>query len=463
LSSPIIWIIYPVAFSIFLWILRKYTVFVKISAVVFCGSLLLTGLLLPINTFINLGSFSFEISDELFILGRRLVLGNNDQQAILFFFGLATFWFAGTLAIEINEHFVPISLSIVALFISAIAVEPFLYASLLIEICVLMIIPVILWDRKSVEQGVILFLVFQTLAMPLILLAGWSSSGFEANPTDQTLLQQTVILFGLGFAILLAIFPFHSWLPVFVRQNHPYITGFILTLQPILVLFLALDFLNAFVWLRNYPQLFEGIRLIGLMIILISGFLAAFTQDMGRMFAYAVMLENGFAVLALSFGNLIGLNILVLSFIPRVIGLSVWALSLSVLKYMPETGFTPLIGSIRNHPVASLALILAGLSISGLPILPTFPIRLMVFENIIRLSLNNAIMIFIGTVGFLVGILRMIRLLVVSTENQWHIGENWVQILFLIGGIGMMLIFGLYPKLSYPILLPILSAFEYLP
>ena len=262
---------------------------------------------------------------------------------------------------------------------------------------------------------------------------------------------------------MLAIFPFHSWLPVFVRQNHPYITGFILTLQPILVLFLALDFLNAFVWLRNYPQLFEGIRLVGLMIILISGFLAAFTQDIGRMFAYAVMLENGFAILALSFGNQIGFNILVLSFIPRVIGLSVWALSLSVLKFIPETGFAPLIGSIRNHPIASLALILAGLSISGLPILPTFPIRLMVFENIIRLSFNNAIMIFIGTVGFLVGILRMIRLLVVSTENQWHIGENWVQILFLIGGIGLMLIFGLYPKLSYPILLPILSAFEYLP
>ncbi len=463
MSSPIIWIIYPVIFSIFLWILRQYTVFVKISAVVFCGSLLLTGLLLPINTFFNIGSFSFEISDELLILGRRLVLDDNDHQAILFFYGLATFWFAGTIIIEINEHFVPIALAIVALFISAIAVEPFLYASILIEICVLMIIPIILWDRKTVEQGVLLFLVFQTLAMPLILLAGWSSSGFEANPTDQTLLQQTVILFGLGFAIMLAIFPFHSWLPVFVRQNHPYITGFFLTLQPILVIFLALDFLNAFVWLRNFPQLFEGIRLIGIMTVVISGFLAAFTQDMGRMFGYGVMLENGFAILALSLGNQIGLNILVLSFIPRVIGLSVWALSLSVLKYIPDTGFAPLIGSIRNHPVASFALILAGLSISGLPILPAFPIHLMVIENIIRLSLNQAILIFIGAVGFLIGILRMIRLLVVSNKNEWHFGENWSQILFLIGGIGMMLIFGLYPKLYFPILLPILSGFEYLP
>lgn len=463
MSSPLIWIIYPLIFSLFLWVLRRYEVFVKIFASFFCVSLFLTGLLLPINEYINIGSFPLQISEELSFLGRRFVLGVGDRPAILFFYGLAAFYFIGTLTIPVNQNFVPIAMGMLALYVGAIAVEPFLYAALLIEVCVLLVIPIILWDRKIAEQGVLLYLVFQTLAMPLILLAGWSSVAVEANPADQNFLRQTVVLLGLGFGILLAVLPFHSWMPLFTRQNHPYISGFILTLQPIIVFFLALDFLNAYVWLRSFPQLFDGIRLVAIMMIIFAGIMAALVQDIGRMIAYALMLENGFALLSLSFDNPIGLNAFILSLVPRVVGLAVWALALSVLKYSPEKGSRDLQGAIRNYPVASLSLILSGLSFSGLPLLAGFPIRLIIFENLSRLSITQSVLVFAGILGFLVGVLQMIRLLIVSDETEWHIKEKWPQTAILLGGMVMLILFGVYPKIYFSFMLPILQAFAYLP
>jgi len=90
----------------------------------------------------------------------------------------------GSLVITVEE-----SLAILgtALLTAALGVEPFLYAAVLIHIAVLASIPILSPEGKKPRTGILRYLILQTLALPLILLAGWLLSGIEALPSDSPL------------------------------------------------------------------------------------------------------------------------------------------------------------------------------------------------------------------------------------------------------------------------------------
>jgi NADH-quinone oxidoreductase subunit N len=289
MSAPLIWVVLPLIAGMGFWLLRERPGRMILIAVGFCMALAAAAAFVPIGTPVSLGPLSFRIDPALAFAGRRLVLYQGDRPLLAFLYLICAFWFAGSYAVRSTRLLIPFGLGIVGMLVAALAVEPFLYAALLVETAVLLAVPLLAPPGGSLGQGVLRFVIFQTLAMPFILLAGWALAGVEANPSNETLLLLATVFLGLGFAFWLAIFPFYTWIPLLSAQTFPYVAGFVFLVFPTTNIMLGLSFLDSFGWLRSLPGLFTVIGQVGALMVFTSGVWASFQKDLARLFGYAIM------------------------------------------------------------------------------------------------------------------------------------------------------------------------------
>lgn len=459
MSAPVLWIGLPLAAAVGLFFARKREHLVIVLAGILCFLLAAIALLVPIASLVQIGPLSFEIPDTLTILGRRLVLENGSRTLLALIYTTAGFWLLGSGVARTNRLFVPFSLLMVALLVAVAAVEPFLYAALLVEMAVLVSIPMLAPPGRPFGQGVLRYLIFQTLALPFILLAGWSLASIEANPSNQALYLQAEVFLGLGLAFWLAVFPFYTWIPLLLEQSHPYIAGFVVTMLSTVILHFMLNYLDTFAWLRTSQLFYTGLELIGAIMVGTAGVWAAFQRNLSRLMGYAVILETGFALVAVSLGIGAQLNIYAQMFLPRIVGLATWALALSILQRQPGfRGFSNIEGLLRRAPLAGAISLVAYFSLGGLPLLAGFPVRLVLMETLASQSPLAAFWLLAGNLGYLIGGLRALALMAQGDE-PYQISETRTQVVMLIGGALLLVIIGLLPGLFLPGLNELLATF----
>jgi NADH-quinone oxidoreductase subunit N len=447
MTAPFLWIILPLILAGVLWPVRNYRIVMLLGgALVFL--LATTAWLLPIETAMTLGSISIKLGSSIEILGRRLVLTSSDQPFLALIYGSFFFWLIASLAVKINHHLILLGLAITALLVASIAVDPFLYAALLIEMAVLLAIPFLAPGGQKPGKGLLRFLIFQTLGMPFILFSGWLLAGIEANPGNLAMILQAAILLGMGFAFLLAIFPFYTWIPLLAEEAPPFAVGFILWMFPTTVIVFGLGFIDRYTWLRVSPDLTLLFDVVGILMVATGGLLAAFQQHLGRIMGYAAIMETGFSLLSLALSEKIGLNIFYLLFVPRVLSLIVWSLALTICRQkVPSLAFNDVKGIGRSEPLAASSLVLANLSIAGIPLLAGFPIRQALWGEISRQSLPMVIWIFLGSLCLFIAAIRTLIVLASAPEGTpWSTQETWMQRIFM--GIGWLafVLLGLFPQ-----------------
>jgi NADH-quinone oxidoreductase subunit N len=471
MSAPFIWVVVPMLAGMGFWLIRERQSLVVLLATIFGLVLALAAFLLPFGQLVQVGPWSFSIDPTLAFAGRRLLLQNGDRPVLIFFYLVCAFWFAGALAANANRLLIPFGYGIVALLVAALAVEPFLYAALLIEMAVLLAVPLIaspalrfpgrppdetLAENLPMSRGLLRFLIFQTLAMPFILLAGWALETFESNPVRTELALLAAIFLGLGFSFWLAVFPFYSWVLLLAEQNAPYPVGFLLLVLPAADLLLGLNFLASYNWLHATPPFLQTIRVMGVIMIGTAGLLSAFQTNLLRLFGYAVVIEIGFSLLAISLYNPIGGNLFSSMFLPRLIGLGIWTLALSILlPAVSSARFSDVVGLAARYPFACAGLGVAGLSLAGLPLLGGFPIRQVLLEELARQSLIVSLVALLGTVGMLFGAFRSLAVLARNMPFPIAYHESRIQISLLVLGIVGLLVIGILPPVFLPLLFPL--------
>jgi NADH-quinone oxidoreductase subunit N len=460
-SAALLWIVFPLAVAPLLWLVRRRTGLMVMLATGLCLALAGLAWAIPIGKALRLGPLLVELEPALSIAGRRLIIGDADRPLLIFFYAIGAFWFAGNSAAGGHRLLAPFGLGIITLLVAALAVEPILYSALLIEMAVLLAIPILAPPgEKPSGRGLLRYVIFQTLAMPFILLAGWALAGVEANPADSNLVGLSGMFLGLGFAFWLAVFPFYTWAPMLSAETDPYPVGFLFLLLPTAVLLLGLDFINAYGWLRNSPQLYLVLRLAGALMVVTAGVWAAFQRDLGRLFGYAVIVETGFSLLALSLNSDLGAEMFTMLFLPRVIALGLWSLSASVfLRRRRNLSFQNMQDVAEELPAAAAGASVAFLSLAGLPLLATFPIRIVMLQEIAVQSPLTAVWVLMGMVGLLFSGFRLLSVLTGGFFRVRHFGETRIQIVLIASGMLALLLVGLFPRLFLPILANLLQSF----
>ena len=463
MSAPLIWVVFPLGVSVGLWFLNRQRAWTAAIATVVSALLGLLALVLPIDQSIRAGRNLIQIRSTLNLLGRRLVLDQADMTFLVLVFSIGMLWFIGGWIIRAHAYFAPLGLAVLSLLVAAYAVQPFLYAALVLEVVVLLCVPLLLPPGWKAKNGVMRFLIFQTLAMPFILLAGWASSGVEANPANEALTLQAVVLLGLGFAFLLASFPFYTWLPQMASEADPFSAGFVLSFLPTIALVLFMEFLDNYVWLVDYPLLSTAVRLVGIVMVVTSGLWAAFEKNLRRMFGYAVIFENGLSLLAISLMRDAGYALFATLLIPRMFSLGLWTYSMTLMARRGDTQLSALRGVIYRQPVAGSGLLVAIYAALGLPLLAGFYGQTSLLLNLAADSLVVVAWFLIGQAGMLAAAFRVLVTVLQKDQEEIKVEERWVDTWLVVMGSGGTMLFGLGPGWLAERLQNMLQAFARLP
>jgi NADH-quinone oxidoreductase subunit N len=311
-------------------------------------------------------------------------------------------------------------------------------------------IPMLSPLNEKLYSGILRYLSLQTLAMPFILLAGWLLTGVESVPPDSPLIMQSMMLLGIGFMIWLSVFPFHSWVPMVTEKSRPIVFSYLLFIMPTTILVFSLNFFERYSFLRASEALYEILRLIGVLMVVFGGVLTAYQTNLKRAFGFAVLTETGFSILCLGLADQGGLTWMLVRFPARALGFLLWGYILAWMEnYTGHLDRKNLAGLAHQYPILSAGLLLAQLSIAGLPLLASFPVKGNLMVAVIAAGQGLGTWTFIGSLGLFIFSLRLLSALVTSfegdLEQSWRVSEKareYIPIILMVFGLLWM---GLFP------------------
>jgi formate hydrogenlyase subunit 3/multisubunit Na+/H+ antiporter MnhD subunit len=338
---------------------------------------------------------------------------------------------------------------------------------LLIEAAVLFTIPMLSPMGQPPQPGILRYLTLQTMAMPFILMAGWLLTGVESLPPDSPLVSQSVIALGLGIALWLAVFPFHSWVPVVSQHSNALATTFLQFIFPAVVVLFSLNFINRYTFLRESPALFQTLQTVGTIMIVIGGAWTAFQHDLKRAFGFSTLTETGFALLAVGLMDQGGLDWMILLLPARAIGYWLWGYTLTLIEaHTGSLEMDQIKGFARRYPILSIGLLLAQLSVAGLPLLAAFPFKFSLLTAAVRENTTLGIWAFLGNLGLFFFTVRLLVYLVtpedVEAPNLWRSEELNHEMIPVLLVVGVLIILGLFPQPFLSNILQTLTAFSQL-
>jgi NADH-quinone oxidoreductase subunit N len=448
ISMPLIWIGIPLIFGVLLIPFARYR---KLSiGIVSILSLLLAvlALIFPSNLAVITFGRRFEFNPLLSLLGRLIRIDYASLTAIALLYLVNFAWNFISMRFKVSQYFGALSLVTTALWVTTLAVEPFLYAAVIVTIIVLISMPLFSPRGESDQSGLFRYLILQTLAMPLILLSGWMLGGIGSAPSASPLIIRATVMVLLGFVLWLGVFPLHSWLPMLSNESHPWVMSMLLSSRQLALLVYLLYFLDHHAWLRNLPNIFNDLQLIGLVMILIGGISAASQNNFKRLLGYFFLIESGYSLLSIGLAPSGGLVYFALLFIPRFLCYWLWSFSVSVLTEQgnfDDSSMEQLKGLFYRAPFLAAGMFFSLMALMGSPIFGVFPVKRMIWVLVGGSDLKWLIFLLIGVAAMMVLILNFLRIVITPPVKTDRIREGLFVRVIICAMVLLIILVGIFP------------------
>jgi len=190
-------------------------------------------------------------------------------------------------------------------------------------------------------------------------------------PGSSSAVLTAFVLCMLGVWIKMALFPLHVWLPN-AYSFAP--VGFARVVAPLMTKVMVYVMVRLMVTVFGLDYVFNTLHLADIVVwlavaaILAGAFMALFQTDLKKMLAYIIVCEIGYMVGGAWLGNTLGMTGTILHILNDALMTFALFLALGNIIYLrKQAGFTNLQGLFTAMPWTMAGLVLAGLSIIGVP------------------------------------------------------------------------------------------------
>jgi len=461
-TAPLLIFIISGFTMVILGLLRKNFLLSAMITGIFALVIALFAIFVPLDEALNVLGVSMRFESRWIILGRSFLLDSKNRASIGFIFLSGGFILFGAWSAKPERMFFSLGIGTLTLVAASLMIEPFLFAAIFIELAVITA-SIILSSRKGGKhRGGLRLLVIYTIAMLAILLVGWLLDVNQQEFELQGLSIRAAFLLGFGFAVLLAIPPFHSWIPIASGENHPFTWTFISIVLQGAGFFFILRFMSSYIWLNENMIIYGALRTIGATMAIVGALWAFVQNDLTRMASYALIADLGVMLIAFGVGSEKGFQLALVITVARVVSLACLAQGLNKLQLVQSEDKQGQGEEEGNLSIIAIASILVGMiSLAGFPLTAGFPGRWEILRIIAPLD-NYAWIALLSSMGILgLATIRSAKILLKKADKSTQSILNWTERIYLGGGILLTLIFGLFPQIIYPWIVIVIEGIVY--
>lgn len=372
-------ILFPVAMAASCFVLRKRTEFVIGVAV---GVVLIEVVLLS----------RLPIDEPARLLGVTLTLNALTQLFMLVFLGIGALTFVATWHLPHGENFVSVGLLILALVCTILLLQdPFIVSLLLVGAGVAAVLAIVdLPTGAGVLVGTrvlataLKYLVLMVIAGMLMYLGFVLADIYRPGelPGRIPLARFILALLTGGFALRLALIPFHTWLPDLVEDAAPMVSALIVAVINITsLLVLVLSFQRFPILLVENPLGLVILRIGGIITTVFAAFMALDQANPRRIVAYLLIYDGGMIFYGLASVSSLGLTGAIFEALNLALAAVLIFVSLGLLE-RPD-GRTPGVARrdlLQRWPIAGVGFLGGGLTLLGLPPFCGFVSKMLIYQ-----------------------------------------------------------------------------------
>lgn len=449
MNAGLVIFLFTIIYASLCLILRNQRIASALVAAIGAGSIAAFVLFVPLDEALLIGDVSIKFTREWIILGRMFSMGESVRPLIGFLYLAGTFLISPAWVVHANRYFPSVGLLILATVAASLMVDPFVFAAAFIELAAMGAVFILVTQQNPKSTGATRMLILYTFAMFSILFTGSLLEVAGISSATPVLAQRVTFMLGFGFAILMTVPPFHLWMPRSADESNPYILVFIVIILQSAGFFFLLRFLNSYIWLREQALIYDGIRIIGIITTIFSVVFSASQRDIKKLMVYALLIDLGVMLISIGSATEDGFRLALSLSVVRVVALGVLALGLSFLSN-PELRADKIRGIGYKMPFAAVAFLVGLLSIAGTPLTAGFPGRWSLLTIVLHADRLAAGTVIFSMIGLGVLVIRWAAILFGRGDGGESIAMSKVSRGFLVGGILLLLLLGLFPQLVFP-------------
>lgn len=407
IPGPLILLVLPLAVAFVTFLMRRWTILTGFLSVLTAGLLAFLCLRLPLEQSAFVMGQEVAFGRPVVIVGRTLVLDLAGQAWLTLVFALATVFYLVAWRVGQGRLFFSVSLTILSLYSFIALVQNFAIGVLVFAISATPAMFMVLGKARGPIRGAQRYLLVTLLSVPLLLAAAWIVDQGGLGPEGARIVRASLLPAALGFGMLMAVFPFGTWMPALAADSPPLATAFLLTAGQAIAIFLAVMFVRDMPLSLQDPVALRVVQVSGVVTIVSAGVMAAVQRDLGRLFGYAALSDLGYFVLAAGTGGSQGVTLALVHLVSRCVSIALLAASLAIIRSRVSTDtFTSVLGVARALPIASIGFVLGGLALAGFPFTAGFPTHWAVARAASSEQWVWALPLLLSSLGIIVGLLR---------------------------------------------------------